>query len=114
VYTALFKLSDRRGALCEWALALVLGLKLTRGHFAGYTGASDGRSRSTDGVSVGAQVIDLAEAVRSAEGPLPATLQARAAAEENRPAPAAGIAPKPRPAPAPKMADPVTAEVSHA
>ena len=40
------KPSERRGSLCEWGVALGLGLKLTTTNFAGRTGTSRGRCRA--------------------------------------------------------------------
>jgi type IV pilus assembly protein PilM len=67
VNTSKMRATDRRGSMCEWALALGLGLKTTDRHF----GARDGKPR--DPASVGqpqpgaAEVVDLSKAVRDAD-----------------------------------------------
>jgi type IV pilus assembly protein PilM len=84
VDTSKMKPTDRRGSMCEWALALGLGLRTTQNHF----GPRDGKPRATvgadpaavpvEGSGSGAVVVDLTAAMR-------ATADA-AAAEHARPA----------------------------
>ena len=70
VNTSRMKPADRRGAMCEWALALGLCLRTTPTHF----GPRDGRPRDpaslgqAPGTSTGsgAEVVDLSAAVRAA------------------------------------------------
>jgi type IV pilus assembly protein PilM len=72
VNTSRMKPTDRRGSMCEWALALGLSLRMTQTHF----GARDGKPRDpaslgavagpVQGTSRGAEVLDLSAAVRAA------------------------------------------------
>jgi hypothetical protein len=62
------KPADRRGAMCEWALALGLSLRTTQQRF----GARDGRPRDASAPPVpetpasgAAEVVDLTAAVRA-------------------------------------------------
>jgi len=62
------KPADRRGSMCEWALALGLCLRTTQTHF----GPRDGRPRdpaslggATGTTAGGAEVVDLSAAVRA-------------------------------------------------
>jgi type IV pilus assembly protein PilM len=96
VNTSRMKPADRRGAMCEWALALGLSLRTTQQHF----GARDGRPR--DGSSPApeppsaAEVVDLTAAVRaSADANDPAESSAGAVAILTAP-PAAPKAAAPR------------------
>jgi type IV pilus assembly protein PilM len=62
VNTARMKESNRRGTMCEWALALGLGLKMTTGNF----GARDGKPRDPNApreIAPTAEVVDLDKAV---------------------------------------------------
>jgi type IV pilus assembly protein PilM len=66
VNTSRMKPSDRRGAMCEWALALGLSLRTTQNHF----GPRDGRPRDPsspilEGTPSTAEVVDLSAAVRA-------------------------------------------------
>ena len=64
VNTSRMKPSDRRGAMCEWALALGLSLRTTQEHF----GPRDGRPRDAASVSPpppAAEVVDLSAAVKA-------------------------------------------------
>lgn len=67
VNTSRMKPTDRRGALCEWSLALGLSLRTTTQHY----GPRDGKPRDLAGFkdeSVtpgGAEVVDLSTAVRA-------------------------------------------------
>ena len=64
VNTSRMKPSDRRGSMCEWALALGLSLRTTQEHF----GARDGRPRDAAPVSPpppAAEVVDLSAAVKA-------------------------------------------------
>jgi type IV pilus assembly protein PilM len=64
VNTSRMKPSDRRGAMCEWALALGLSLRTTQEHF----GPRDGRPRDAAPVSPpppAAEVVDLSAAVKA-------------------------------------------------
>src|SRR5258706_16408790 len=90
------KPGDRRGAMCEWGLALGLGVRPTRQYF----GARDGRPR--DGSSPApeppsaAEIVDLSAAVRaSADANDPAEAAAGAVAILTAP-PAAAKAAAPR------------------
>jgi type IV pilus assembly protein PilM len=68
VNTSKMKPADRRGSMCEWALALGLCLRTTQTHF----GPRDGRPRDpaslgggTGTTAGGAEVVDLSAAVRA-------------------------------------------------
>jgi type IV pilus assembly protein PilM len=69
VNTSRMKPADRRGAMCEWALALGLSLRTTQQHF----GARDGRPRDASAppepeaaaAPSAAEVVDLTAAVRA-------------------------------------------------
>jgi type IV pilus assembly protein PilM len=69
VNTSRMKPADRRGAMCEWALAMGLSLRTTQQHF----GARDGRSRDMSApvapeetaTPSTAEVVDLTAAVRA-------------------------------------------------
>ncbi len=75
VNTSKMKPTDRRGAMCEWALALGLALKTTTSHY----GPRDGKARDPAGfdkdplnlnpgvTSSGAEVVDMTKAIRDAE-----------------------------------------------
>jgi hypothetical protein len=93
VNTSRMKPADRRGAMCEWALALGLSLRTTQQHY----GARDGRPR--DGSSPApeppsaAEVVDLTAAVRaSADANDPAESSTGAVAVLTAPPPAAKAA----------------------
>jgi hypothetical protein len=66
VNTSRMKPADRRGSMCEWALALGLSLRTTQNHF----GPRDGRPRDPsspipESTSLAAEVVDLTAAVRA-------------------------------------------------
>jgi type IV pilus assembly protein PilM len=92
VNTSRMKPADRRGAMCEWALALGLSLRTTQQHF----GARDGRPRDLSAPATSeetatpssAEVVDLTAAVRES-----------ANTREVLEPVAAGAAPSPRTAP---------------
>jgi type IV pilus assembly protein PilM len=75
VTTSRMKPVDRRGSMCEWAIALGLGMKTTTKRF----GARDGRPRDpaslgqelpgTTLTPTGAEVVDLSKAIAAAENP---------------------------------------------
>jgi type IV pilus assembly protein PilM len=79
VGTSRMKPTDRRGAMCEWALALGLSLRMTNDHF----GPRDGRPRDitapvlpnatteTPAPTSTAEVVDLSSAVRASADPAP-------------------------------------------
>src|SRR5204863_8684176 len=59
------KPTDRRGTMCEWALALGLSLRTTQDHF----GPRDGRPRESaafsPAASTAAEVVDISAAVKA-------------------------------------------------
>ena len=66
VDTSRMRATDRRGCMCEWALALGLGLKTTDKHF----GARDGKPRDLNTAPQApgaAEVVDLSRALRDAD-----------------------------------------------
>jgi type IV pilus assembly protein PilM len=73
VDTSKMRPNDRRGSMCEWALALGLGLKTTDKYF----GARDGKPRDPNApappqpqpaaAAPAAEVVDLSKAVREAD-----------------------------------------------
>jgi len=84
VNTSRMKPADRRGTMCEWALALGLSLRMTTEHF----GARDGKPRDLSGVPAPeaaapaptAEVVDLTAAVHAAAAPGSGAAAAAAAA----------------------------------
>jgi hypothetical protein len=66
VDTSRMKSADRRGPMSEWTLALGLALRTTRGTFA----PRDGKPRENGpaGTSRNIEVVDINEAILSAEG----------------------------------------------
>jgi len=89
VNTSKMKPTDRRGAMCEWALALGLCLRTTQTHF----GPRDGRPRDPASLgqlggttTAGAEVVDLSAAVRAtaetAEAPSGPTISTRPGRKE--------------------------------
>lgn len=116
VNTSRMKPTDRRGTMCEWALALGLSLRMTQDHF----GPRDGRPRDLSAPAPGtdpaegaapvstAQVIELPTSLRSTpdttHAPTSVAAPAPAAAPVAEPAGAAtstAVAPAPAPAPEP-------------
>jgi type IV pilus assembly protein PilM len=77
VDTSKMRPTDRRGSMCEWALALGLSLKTTDKHF----GARDGKPRDAaapEPSQPAAEVVDFGKALRDVEaaavaGPAPAS-----------------------------------------
>jgi type IV pilus assembly protein PilM len=102
VNTSRMKPTDRRGTMCEWALALGLSLRMTKDHF----GPRDGRPRGPmeaplpGATPASAEVVDLSTAVKAGAEPAP-TAQSPATASATAAA-AAAAAPAPAPARAPR------------
>jgi hypothetical protein len=79
---------DRRGTMGEWAVALGLGLRMTKERFAPAGGESDNVAAAIGGVAAvrgsSAQVVDMEAAVRAAggAGPVSAAVKERGPAAE--------------------------------
>jgi type IV pilus assembly protein PilM len=78
--------ADRRGPMCEWAMAFGLGMKLARGPFAPRDGTPrDNETPAIEVTASGAQILDPEELVRSVAttgAPPEATPATAAAAKE--------------------------------